>query len=121
MIIEMPLINCKIESKFNCTKYWVLNVAGGDNMDANSENIIFIIKDTFLLSFCQQKIIKKLSKLLGKGFERSVYWNECKTKSENNNTTNEYKYFLESNLIGVNILFILIYLYRNNDVKQFNF
>ena len=43
MIIEMPLINCKIESKFKCTKYCVLNAAGGDNTDANSENIIFII------------------------------------------------------------------------------
>ena len=27
-------------------------------------------------------------------FERSVYWNECKTKSENKRTTNEYRYFL---------------------------
>ena len=54
-----------------------------------------------------------LSKLLSGGFERSVYWNEYKTK----NTTNEYRYFLVSNLVGVNILFVLVYLNRNNGVK----
>ena len=27
-------------------------------------------------------INQKLSKVLNKGFETSVYWNECKTKSE---------------------------------------
>ena len=32
---------------------------------------------------------QKLSKLLSKVFERSVYWNGHKTKSENKNTTND--------------------------------
>ena len=41
-----------------------------------------------LSSLYQQKN-KKLSKLLRKGFERSVYWNEEKTKSGDKNTTNE--------------------------------
>ena len=62
----------------------------------------------------------KLSKLLSKGYDRSVYWNEYKTKSKNKNTTNEYRYFLESNLVGVSRLFVSIYLNRNNDVKRFN-
>ena len=44
---------------------------------------------------------QKLSKLLSKGSERSVYWNEYKTKFENKNTTNEIRYFFESNLVGV--------------------
>ena len=29
-------------------------------------------------------------------FERSMYWNEYNAKNENENTTNEYRYFLES-------------------------
>ena len=61
---------------------------------------------------------QKLSKLLSKGFERSVYWNEYKTKSEDKNTTNEYRYFLESFFSGVNRLFALIYLNRGNDAKR---
>ena len=62
---------------------------------------------------------KKLSKLLSKAFERSVYWNEYKTKSETKTTTNEFWYFLESNCIGINRLFKLVYLKRGDDVKRF--
>ena len=51
---------------------------------------------------------QKLSKMLSKGCERSIYWNERKTKSENKNTTNEYRYFLKSNFVGVNRLFVLV-------------
>ena len=53
----------------------------------------------FLSSFHQQKTLKKLRKLLSKGFERSVYWNEHKTKSENENKTSKYIYFIQSNII----------------------
>ena len=49
---------------------------------------------------------KKLSTLLSKGFERSTYWNEYKTKSDNKNPTNEFRYFLELNFVGINRLFV---------------
>ena len=62
--------------------------------------------------------IKKLSKLLDKGFERSVYWNECKTKSENKNMTNECRYFLKLNFVGVNTLFALVYSNQDNNSKR---
>ena len=42
---------------------------------------------------------QKLLKLHSKGFERSVYWNEYKTKSDNKNTTNKSRFFLKSNLL----------------------
>ena len=35
--------------------------------------------------------------------------NKCKTKNENNNTTNECREFPESSFVGVNRLFVLIY------------
>ena len=38
-----------------------------------------------------------------------MYWNEYKAKSENKNTTDEYRYFVESNFVGVYKLFVLIY------------
>ena len=63
---------------------------------------------------------KKLSKLLSKGFERSVYWKEYKTKRDDKNTTNEFRYVLKSNFVGVNRLFVLVYLNRNINVKRFN-
>ena len=44
----MLLINCKVELKLNWTKYCVLSEAGANNNNANSDNIIFTIKDTKL-------------------------------------------------------------------------
>ena len=75
-----------------------MSAANADNSDANSNNINFTIKDTKLyVSFVtlSAQYNQKLSKLLRTGFERLMYWNECKTKSENKNTTNKYRYFLE--------------------------
>ena len=56
---------------------------------------------------------------LRKGFESSIYWNEFKTKSENKNTTNEYRYFLESDFVEVNRLFVLVYSNQNDNDKRF--
>ena len=61
----------------------------------------------------------KLSELLNKGFKRSVYWNEYKTKSETKTTANEFGYSLESNFVGVNISFVLVYPNLNADSKGF--
>ena len=64
----------------------------------NGNDISFTIKESklyILLVTSSAKDNQELSKLLSKGFERSVYWNEYKTKNENKNTTNEYRYFLE--------------------------
>ena len=49
-----------------------------------------------------------------------MYCNEYKTKSENKNTTNEYRYILESNFVRVNGLYVLIYPNQNDSVKRFN-
>ena len=34
------------------------------------------------------------------------------------NTTNEYRYFLESNFVGVDILFVLVYTNTDDNVKR---
>ena len=72
----MPSINCKVELKLKWTRYRVLSEAGADNVNANSNNIIFTIKDTKWYV-----PVVTLSKLVRKGFGKSVYWNEFKTKS----------------------------------------
>ena len=105
----MWLNNCRTELKLKWTKYCVLSVNGNDNVNdnANANNIIFPIKDTKLsvpvvtLSATDNQ---RFSKLLPNEFERSIYWNEYKTKSQNKNTTNKYRYFLESNSVGVDRL-----------------
>ena len=62
---------------------------------------------------------QKISKLLSRGFERIVHWKEYKTNSENKNTTNEYRYFLVSNFVGANRLFILAYSDQDTSLKRF--
>ena len=94
------MINCKVEIKIRWTKHCVLSVGGTDSANGNNDNnnIIFTIKDTKLyvpVVTLSARDNQKLSKLLSKGFERSAYWNEYKTKSDNKNTTNEFRFFLE--------------------------
>ena len=69
--------------KFRWTKYCVFPAAGADNTSPNHNNIILTIKDTKLYTpvvTLSGKDNQKLLKLLSKGFEISVYWNEYKTK-----------------------------------------
>ena len=73
----MPLINCKIELKLKWTKDGVLSAAAAaDNTNANPNNIILTVKKEKLyvsvvtLSAWDNQ---KLSNLLSKGFEKSVY------------------------------------------------
>ena len=48
----MPLANCKVELKCKWTKYYILPAAVADNANGcdGDNNIIFIIKNTKLLS-----------------------------------------------------------------------
>ena len=110
----MPLINCKDGLELKWTKYCVFPAAGADNVNGNDDydNIIFTIKDKKLyvpVVTLSARANQNLSKLHSKGFERLVYWNEYKTKTENKNTKNEYRYFLKSSFVGVDRLFVLVY------------
>ena len=58
-------------------------------------------------------------KLLSKGFERSVHWDKYKTKRKDKRTANKYRYFLDSNFVGVNILFALIFSNQDDNGKKY--
>ena len=97
-------------------------VAADNNINGNDDNIIFTIKATKLyvpIVTLSARGNQKLTKLPRKGFERSVYWNEYETKSENRNTTNEYRNFLESIFVRVNRLFVLVYSNEDDDSERF--
>ena len=68
----MQLIKCKVELKLRWMKHCVFSAAGADNTNAN-DNIFFLSKKQNYMSPAKDN--KKLSKLLSRGFERSVYWN----------------------------------------------
>ena len=84
--------------------------------------VCFTMKNTYLYVFVvtlSRKDNKKLSKLLSKGFERPVYWNDFNTKSENKNMINEYRYFFELNFVGASRLFVLVYSNKDDNSKRF--
>ena len=74
---EMPLINCKIKLNLTCKKECVLSTAADD--------AVFIINDTKLyvpVLTLSKEDNKDFIEQQNKGFQRSVYWNEYKTKEK---------------------------------------
>ena len=91
---------CSKEETTNLIIIWktsiILNISS-IRQNHSEKQWLFTIKGTklyFRVVTLSAKDNRKLSKLLCKRFEKLVYWNEYKTKSENKNTTNEYRYFL---------------------------
>ena len=48
-----------------------------------------------------------------------MYWNEYKTKSEIKISTDEYRYFLESNFVWVHRLLVLVYSNQDGNAKMY--
>ena len=82
----MPLINYKAELKLKWQKYCVLSAFATEsiiNNNNNDNNIILTNKDTkscALVVTLSARNNQELSKILSKGFGRSVYWSEYRKK-----------------------------------------
>ena len=101
--------------KFKWTKHCVLYVLRNDSDDANSNNPIFTIKDkkSYVPAFTLSAIDNQKESI------KSVYLNEYETKSESKNSTLKYRYFLESNFLGLKRLFVFIYLNEDDSAKMY--
>ena len=102
----MTLINCKIKLNLTWIKECVLSTDGG--------NAVFIINDTKMyvpVVTLSKEDNKDFIEQQNKGFQRSVYWNEYKTKEINeNDDVNVFKYInLDPSFQGVNRLFVMAY------------
>ena len=102
----MPLVNCKIKSNLTWKKECVLSTGAGE--------AVFIINDTklYVPIVALSKVDNKdFIKQQNKGFQRSVYWNEYKTKGINEDAdANVFKYInLDPPFQGVNRLFVMAY------------
>ena len=104
--LEMPLINCKIKLNLTWKKECVLSTDAG--------NAVFIINDTKMyipVVTLSKEDNKDFIEQQNKGFQRSIYWNEYKTKELNENAdANVFKYInLDPFFKGVNRLFVTAY------------
>ena len=78
--LETPLINCKIHLELNWIKNCIMsNVAGATRFTTKSTKLYVPIVTL------STKDNVNLTKQLNKGFRRSVYWNEYKSKIETKN------------------------------------
>ena len=81
--LEMPLINCKIKLNLTWKKECVLSTDAGDE--------VFIINDTKMyvpVVTLSKEDNKDFIEQQNKGFQRSIYWNEYKTKEMNATVNN---------------------------------
>ena len=104
--LEMPLINCKIKLNLTWKKECVLSTDDG--------NAVFIINDTKLyvpVVTLSKEDNKDFIEQQNKKFQKSIYWNEYKTKEINENAdANVFKYInLDPSFQGVNRLFVMTY------------
>ena len=104
--LEMPLINCKIKLNLTWKKEYVLSTDDG--------NAVFIINDTKLyvpVVTLSKEDNKDFIEQQNKKFQKSIYWNEYKTKEINENAdANVFKYInLDPSFQGVNRLFVMTY------------
>ena len=112
MLLEMPLINCKIHLELNWTKNCIMSsVAGATTLKITSTKLYVPV---ITLS---TKDNVNLSKQSNEGFQRSVYWNEYKSKIETKTADNENvaRFSLDASFQGVNRLFVLAFDNTNNE------
>ena len=114
----MSLINCKIKLNLTWKKDSVLSTLN-DNADNPENNAVFVINDTKLyvpVVTLSKKYNKDFIEQQNKGFQRSIYWNEYKTKGVTENAdANNFKYIsLDPSFQGVNKLFAMAYNSANN-------
>ena len=104
--LEMPLINCKIKLNLTWKKECMLSTDDG--------NAVFIINDTKMyvpVVTLSKEDNKDFIEQQNKGFQRSIYWNEYKTKEINEDAdANVFKYInLDPSFQGFNRLFVMAY------------
>ena len=111
--LKMPLINCKIKLNLTWKKECVLSTLDDDAGNPEN-NAVFIINDTKMyvpVVTLSKEDNKDFIEQQNKGFQRSIYWNEYKTKEINENAdVNVFKYInLDPSFQGVNRLFVMAY------------
>ena len=107
--LETPLINCKIKLNLTWKKECVLST--------DAANAVFSINDTKLyvpVVTLSKEDNKDFIEQQNKGFQRSIYWKEYKTKEKDENAdannANTVRYInLDPSFQGANRLFLMAY------------
>ena len=117
--LEMPLINCKIKLNLTWKKNRVLSTDAAAAAANAANNPVFIINDAKLylpVVTLSKEDNKDFIEQQNEGFQRSIYWNEYKTKEQTENAdANVFNYInLDPSFQGVNTLFVMAYSRADN-------
>ena len=107
--LEMPLINCKVELSLRWYENCILPSAGTAATFAITDTKFYVPVVTL-----KTEDNSKLSKLLSKGFKRSVYWNEHRLILKDYDANTNIREKLDASFQGVNKLFVLVCGKNNN-------
>ena len=110
--LELPLINTKLYIQLNYTKNSVISTVVGDSTFKITKTELYVPAVTL-----KTEDNNKLTDLLDSEFERTVYWNEYKSKIEDvtqcHNDNICKRTLLDTSIPGVNRLFVAGF--NNND------
>ena len=124
---ELPLTNTKLYIQLNYTKNSVISTVAGESTIKITKTELYVPVVTL-----NTEDNNKLNQLLDTEFERTVYWNEYKSKIESitqaHNDNNNKRTLLDAGIPGVNKLFVMGFndvdgdpnqMVRNNHRKYF--
>ena len=107
--LEIPLINCKVELSLKWYENCILSSAGTAATFAITDTKLYVPVVTL-----KTGDNAKLSELLSKGFEISVYWNKHKAILTNYTADSCIRKQLYASFQGINKLFVPPYARGNN-------
>ena len=104
-LLEMPLINCKVELSLTWNPNCILTSLVGNSTFTITDAKLYVPVVTLSI-----EDNAKLTKLLSEGFKRSVYWNKYKVIPNKTCNQNQYiRELLDASYQGVKRLFVFAY------------
>ena len=109
----MPLINCKVELSLKWFENCILSSAGTAANFTRTDTNLYVPIVTLKI-----EDNAKLTKLLGEGFKRPIYWNKYKAILTDYGADSNIRERLDASFQGVNKLFVLTYASGNNITNE---
>ena len=109
----MPLINCKVELSLKWNENCISSSAGTASTFTVTDTKLYVPVVTL-----KNEDNANISKLLGEGFKRSIYWNKCKSVLTDYAANRNIRERLDASFQGVYKFFVLPYARVNNVTNE---